>query len=104
MERAATTSPLSKMQELVCVLLGALGSYSAVADHLSISEDMVRTHCKRAASKIPGDLPAQARAAAWARGASLDVLTGTALRAEIMTVAYARRSRSGDVGKLAISR
>lgn len=98
MERAGTLAPMSKMQELVCILLGALGSYAAVADHLSISEDMVRTHCKRAAAKIPGDLPAQARAAAWARGATLDVLTGTALRTEIMTVAYARRTRIGAAG------
>lgn len=104
MERAATLAPMSRMQETVCILLGALNSYAAVAEHLLISEDMVRVHCKRAAAKIPGDLPAQSRAIAWARGATLDVLTGTTLRASMMEVAYSRRTRPGDVGKLVAAR
>lgn len=99
--RAPTLAPLSKMQELVCILLGVMQSYAAVGEHLSISEDMVRVHAKRAAAKIPGDMAAQAKCVAWARGATLDVLTGTALRSEVMAVAYARRSRSGDVGRIA---
>lgn len=97
MERVATIAPMSRMQEMVCLLLGALNSYAAVAEHLSISEEVVRKHTKRAAAKIPGDLPAQAKAVAWARGAGLEVLTGTMLRVEIVEIA-ARRTRVPTVG------
>lgn len=103
MQRAPTLAPMSKMQELTCILLGVMQSYAAVGEHLSISEDMVRVHCKRAAAKIPGDLPAQAKAVAWARGAPLEVLTGESLKLEVATVAFERRSHSGYVVQSAAS-
>lgn len=85
MQRAETTVPLSRMQEVVCNLLGIGLSYREVAESLLISVEMTKEHTKRAAAKIPGDLPAQARCIAWARGASLDVLQGLTLRYEVMT-------------------
>lgn len=83
MQRAPLLKPLSTMQEVVCNLLGVGLSYGEVAGELRISEDMVRTHTKRAAARIPGDLPAQTRCIVWARGATLDVLQGLTLRYEI---------------------
>lgn len=97
MIRVATSAPMSRMQEVVCILLGVLGSYAAVASHLEMSEDSVREHTKRAAAKIPGDLTAQAKAIMWARGATLDVLTGDSLKLEVAKVALTRRSHSGGI-------
>lgn len=83
MDRAATSSPLSPMQLGVCELLGLGHTYVELADDLGVSVDMIREHAKLAAAKIPGDLPAQARCIAWARGATEDVLKGLSLRYEV---------------------
>jgi hypothetical protein len=51
---------------------------------LGVSLRTVRYHLYEAAKRIPGDMPAEAKVVAWARGASLDVLEGRSLRFEVM--------------------
>lgn len=98
MDRAATIAPLTPMQLAVSELLGLGLTYGELAAHLKISEDMVRTHTKRAAKKLPGDLPAQAKVMVWARGATLDVLLGGMLRCAVEARARGRRhTHTGDV-------
>lgn len=91
MERAALRAELSPMQSLVVDFLGMGMTYAELSTELAISADMVRTHTKRAAAKIPGDLPAQIRCIAWARGATLDVLQGLTLRFEVQERARTKR-------------
>ncbi|MGH3428489.1 MAG: helix-turn-helix transcriptional regulator [Mycobacteriales bacterium] len=84
-DRVVLDPPLAPMQ-LVCVTLAALG-YSAeeTAEFLRISVDTARSHIWSAGEKIPGDLPPRLKGIAWARGATMEVLTGDKLKAEIMT-------------------
>lgn len=100
MIRAATTSPLSAMQLIVAELLGLGLPAEDVAIELHISIEGVRHHVKRAAAKIPSDLPAQQRVIAWARGATADVLQGATLKVEIVNRRDRRRSHSGSVVQL----
>lgn len=86
MERVPLTSPLSPMQHTVVLLLGLGYGYPRIAAELFVREGTVRFHANAAARKMPGDLPAQIRCIAWARGASLDVLVGDALRLEVVSV------------------
>lgn len=85
MERAPTLKPLSPMQTVV-TMLAALGlSHEEIRAELKLgSLRTVRYHLNEAAARIPGDLPAEARVVAWARGATIDVLEGRTLRFEIM--------------------
>ena len=99
MDRAPLTAPHSPMQSLVCDFLGLGMTYAELAEELHISPDMVREHTKRAAAKIPGDLPAQMRCIAWARGASLDVLRGMSLRAEVNEKARGINGRRGPTAR-----
>lgn len=85
MERAPTLKPLSPMQHVV-TMLAALGlSHEEIRVELKLNSlRTVRYHLNEAAARIPGDLPAEARVVAWARGATIDVLEGRTLRFEIM--------------------
>jgi hypothetical protein len=78
--RVAPDRPLSAMEEVVCILLGAGLSYREVGESLAIPKSLARKYAKTAALKIPGDLAAQEKCTAWARGATMDVLDGRALR------------------------
>lgn len=80
MERTELIAPLSQMQLAVVTLLGLGYDYGMIAVELGMDWETVRFHAIRAARKIPGDLPTQIRCIAWARGASFDVLDGSALR------------------------
>jgi DNA-binding CsgD family transcriptional regulator len=100
MIRAATSAPLSPMQLIVAELLGLGLPADDVAGELKISIEGVRHHVKRAAAKIPSDLPAQQRVIAWARGASADVLQGATLKVEVMNRRDRRTSHSGSVVQL----
>jgi DNA-binding CsgD family transcriptional regulator len=84
-ERVPPLRGLTVMQELVCNLLAANLSYAAIGEELHITPGMVRFHAKRAAKRLPGDLPTLERCRAWARGASLEVLTGAQLKAFLLT-------------------
>lgn len=84
MQRATTRAPLTTMQLLVADLLGIGLSPEHVASELRIGIHGVRFHVNRAAAKIPGDLPAQMKVIAWARGATDDVLCGRTLKAEVI--------------------
>jgi hypothetical protein len=103
MVRAELLTPLSVTQQLVVELLGLNLTHGEVGQELGISEDMAREHCKRAAKKIPGDLPAQVKCMMWARGANLDVLKGLTHRYEFQRAALqrprtgGRPSQGGDV-------
>lgn len=98
MQRTTPARPLSRMQLIVCDLLGVGLTAREVAKELHISVDMVKQHTKRAAEKLPGDLPAQSRCVVWARGATLDVLQGLTLRYEVTATANGERyPRSRDV-------
>lgn len=102
MIRAATASPLSRMQYIVAELLGSGLPVDVVAAELHITVDGVRHHVKAAAAKIPSDLPAQAAVIAWARGATADVLQGASLKVEVMNRAdRKRRSHIGSVVEVA---
>lgn len=100
MLRAPTTAPLSTMQLVVAELLGLGLPAEDVAAELRITIEGVRHHVKRAAAKIPSDLPAQQRVVAWARGASADVLQGATLKVEVMNRRDRRRSHSGSIVQL----
>ncbi len=84
MERLILDPPLAP-QQLVCVTLIALGhDYRAIGQLLGISEHTAAQHVKKAARKIPGDLDQRTKAICWARGATLDVLMGTSLKALVV--------------------
>ena len=82
-QRVPTYRPLSSTESVIAALL-ATGRYNyhSLAEHMACSWKSVKTHVYRAALKIPGDLPAQVRLVVWYRGATLDVLTGSAARQE----------------------
>jgi DNA-binding CsgD family transcriptional regulator len=89
LERLALDPPLSPMQT-VCVTLLALGKgFVEIGDLLHISPATVAMHIKVAANKMPGDLPHRLRVIAWARGATIDVMTGHQLKAIVMDEARA---------------
>lgn len=77
--------PLSKTQELVAFMLGMGHNYVEIGLALHISSLTAKRHADDAAKKIPGDLPTQMKLAAWARGATLDVLEGTSLKEALGT-------------------
>jgi DNA-binding CsgD family transcriptional regulator len=74
--RVPLNLPLSRRQLLVVALLSEGYKLKEIADLIGIKERAVREHIERAAPRIPGDLPSQARLIAWYRGATLGVLTG----------------------------
>lgn len=74
--RVPTIGRLSDMQYVVTSLVGINLNYRQIAAELSIEPSTAKYHAEEAAKKIPGDLPTQAKLAAWVRGASLDVLEG----------------------------
>lgn len=90
-ERVTPLRPLSPMQYAVTMLLGLGFSHDQIAAELRIARGMVRTHMRLARAKIPGDLPREAALVAWVRGAALDVLTGQALRVEMLEQSAATR-------------
>jgi DNA-binding CsgD family transcriptional regulator len=101
MIRVPTVTPLSPMQRMVADLLGIGLTADSVAANLKITRAGVRYHVQSAAKKIPGDLPAQMRVIAWARGASVDVLQGATLKVEVMNAAAERRgSHSASIVQL----
>lgn len=84
MDRAPLTEALTPMQYVVVTMLALNYSHAAIAEELHISRSTVRYHLYLAVGKMPGDLPAEQRAVAWARGASVDVLEGRALKLEFV--------------------
>ncbi len=88
-ERAPLAKPLSPMQKVVVTLLGLGYTTADIAEQLHISKPTVRFHLREAALKMPGDLPREAKAVMWVRGAPLHALTGSALRREVMAEAHA---------------
>lgn len=95
MDRVPPLKPLSSMQRVVATL-AALGlTHEQMRAELgNISLRTVRYHLYEAAKRIPGDLPAEAKVVAWARGATLDVLEGRTLRFEVMRDAQAAAASS----------
>ena len=76
MTRVPLPRALTKREaEMVELLLDGM-SRAAIARHLGLSIRTVHQTLWTAASKVPGTLDAKARLVAWARGASLEVLTG----------------------------
>lgn len=100
MTRADLLEPMTPMQYVIVSMLGLNLSHSEIAAELTISQSTVRYHLYKAVAKIPGDLPAEQRAVAWARGADIEVLEGTGLKLEFLnratswTDSYSRRSRT----------
>lgn len=85
MERVPPIKPLSPMQRVVATLAALGMSHEQMRHELGgITIRAVRYHLYEAAKRIPGDLPAEAKVVAWARGATLDVLEGRTLRFEVM--------------------
>lgn len=87
LERAPLIEPMSPTQYAVVMLLGVRYSYQRIAQELGVRPETVRSHAVQAAEKIPGDFPVQARCMLWARGATLDVLTGEGLMREVVQAA-----------------
>jgi hypothetical protein len=83
-ERVTLREKMTDMEFLVAALVGLNMTGPQIATELSIAVGTFRHHAKMAARKIPGDLPAMARLAAWSRGATIDVLEGRSLRFEIV--------------------
>jgi DNA-binding CsgD family transcriptional regulator len=83
-DRVTLRERMTDMEFLVAALVGLNMTGTQIAKELGIAVGTVRHHAKAAKRKIPGDLPAMARLAAWARGASIDVLEGRSLRYEIV--------------------
>lgn len=79
--------PFTHMQGMCVALLVHDKDFSEIAKHLLISPLTVKDHIEKAAAKIPGDLPPMLKILVWARGATLDVLTGDHLR---RSLAYQR--------------
>lgn len=95
-ERVPTRAKLTAMQFACCVLAGLNRTYQEMADELLIASSTARYHIEEAARKIPGDLPALAKCGIWARGATREVLEGTALKVEVVSRATngTRRERN----------
>jgi DNA-binding CsgD family transcriptional regulator len=81
--RVLPLSPLTRAQRLVALMIGMGSNYSEVADLLAISVFTAKRHAEDAAAKIPGNLPTQTKLVMWVRGASLEALDGSSLRATI---------------------
>lgn len=89
LQRAPLREELTPMQRAVVNLLALNYTHAMIAETLHISKSTVRYHLYLAVAKMPGDLPAEQRAVVWARGATLDVLEGTALKLEAINSATA---------------
>lgn len=74
--RVALRRPLTRNQFVVAALLAEMYSQKEIAAVTGIMERTVRWHIRRAADRIPGDLPPTERVRAWYRGASVEVLCG----------------------------
>lgn len=79
-QRVPPLNPLTRQENLVAALVAHGYKYPRIAELLHCSERTVRTHIENIAAKIPGDLPQANRIAVWWRGASKEVLTGSALQ------------------------
>jgi DNA-binding CsgD family transcriptional regulator len=90
--RVPLARALSMTEQVVADLVGLRMEYHEIGEALGLTKETVRDHCRNAAMKIPGDLPAQARVMAWARGATLDVLRGDTLRVQVGIMARRRRA------------
>lgn len=78
-ERAPLHRPFTPVEALVVRLIAHEWNYVQIATELGITRRTVRFHAQNAAAKIPGTLPQQMQCAMWYRGATADVLMGTAL-------------------------
>lgn len=87
--------PLAPMQFVVATLAGIGRTNEEIADLLGLTIDTIKTHILVAGRKIPGDLPPRLKVVAWARGATLEVLTGSQLKGEVMD--QARQSHLGPL-------
>lgn len=63
------------MESLVASMIGYGHNYSDIAERLRIARETAAHHAKRAAKKIPGDLPQQMKIVFWFRGAPIELLT-----------------------------
>lgn len=73
-ERVKTTRELRPFERAVAGLVAEGHLPAAIAAALGITVVTARSHIADIAQTIPGDLPAWAKIAAWARGASPGVL------------------------------
>jgi DNA-binding NarL/FixJ family response regulator len=78
--RVSLFKPFTTMESLVVALIVRGENYYEVAKRLHIKRTTVNMHAKNAARKIPGDdtLKPQTKLHFWARGATLEQLTGEA--------------------------
>lgn len=74
--RVPLKRPLTRNQLVVVALIADMYSQKEIAALTGIMERTVRFHIRRAADRIPGDLPPTERVRAWYRGAPLPVLCG----------------------------
>ncbi len=92
--RTPPLKPLSRTMIAVCDLLALGLNTKQIAAHLQLSPWTIEGYIKRASYRLPGNLPRQLRLIAWARGATLDVMTGKLHReymVEMMTSQAVRR-------------
>lgn len=74
--RVPLARPLTERQLLVAACLGEGYTTRHTAALLACTERTIRFHVRRAAEKIPGDLPPMIRLVVWYRGGDMVVLTG----------------------------
>lgn len=74
--RVPLKRPLTRHQLVVASLVAERYSAAEISAVTGISERTVHWHTRRAADRIPGDLPPIERVCAWYRGATIQVLTG----------------------------
>lgn len=74
--RVPLARPLTRHQLVVASLVAERYTAAEISALTGISERTVHWHTRRAADRIPGDLPPIERVCAWYRGATVQVLTG----------------------------
>lgn len=83
-ERVKLRVPLSPVQNVIVSLLAIGYEQPEIARELHITLHSVKGHIKAAALKVPGDLPAVPKLIVWMRGATREVLIGSAFKGLIM--------------------
>lgn len=88
---------LTVVEEVVAILVALGASKAVIGTELHLPVSSIQDRIKHLARKLPGDLAQRARIAVWARGGSLEALTGRTLRADM--VLHADRWKSTAAGR-----
>ena len=69
-------SAFTPQQKLVMAMIANGMSYREIALRLAIDWETARFHARKAAQRMPGDLPTLTKVHFWVRGATVDQFTG----------------------------